>query len=151
MNGKLRLIHSQEESRAPQDNGGIADVLHEIRDEAQRFIQTRFLLLKSELQEKIPNLKIASLIGVVGALLVSTAYLLLTLALVAFAGVLFKDSDFRWVFAFLSVGVLWLILGGICVFIAKREFAVKGLLPRRTMAVLKGDKIWLEREAKTQL
>lgn len=151
MNGKIRLVHSREENTEAHDARGVADVLHEMKEEAQQFVQTRFQLLKSELQEKLPNLKVASMLGVVGALLLYTSYLLLTLALVALVGVLFNGSEYRWVFAFLSVGVLWLILGGLSLFIASREFAVKGLLPKRTIAVLKGDKIWLEREAKTQL
>ena len=133
------------------DLRNISAVLHEMKVEATQFVQTRIALLKAELQEKLPTLTTAAILTAAGALLLATAYLLLTLALVALAAIIFKDSDYRWVFAFLSVGLLWSLTGGVALFSAKREFAVKGLLPRRTLEVLKGDKIWLESEAKSQL
>ena len=129
----------------------ISGVLHDMKDEASRFVQTRFGLLKAELQEKLPTLKIAAILAALGAVLLATAYLLLTEALVAFVAILFKDSTYSWVFAFLSVGLLWVLLGGIALFFARREFALKGIMPRRTVEVLKADKIWLETEAKSQV
>lgn len=132
------------------DIRNISEVLHEMKDEATQFVQTRIALLKGELQEKLPTLTTAAILTAAGALLLATAYLLLTLALVALAAIVFNDSDYRWVFAFLSVGFLWSLTGGVALFSAKRKFAVKGLMPRRTVEVLKGDKIWLESE-KSQL
>ena len=129
----------------------ISATLHEIKDEASQFVQTRFTLLKSELREKLPNLKLAAVLGTAGALFVLTAYLLLTLALVALVAVLFKESDYRWVFALLGIAILWSVAGGIALYFAKREFGPQGIAPRRTFEVLKGDKIWLEKEAKNQL
>jgi uncharacterized membrane protein YqjE len=108
-------------------------------------------MLKSEMQEKLPNLKTAAILGIVGALLLITGYALLTLALVAVVVVLLKDNDYRWVIAFGGVGVLWALFGGVAAYFAKREFAVKGVVPKRTFEVLKGDKIWIEREAKNQI
>lgn len=130
---------------------GVAVVLNEMKDEAKQFVRTRIELLKNELQEKLPNLKIAALLAVGGGVLLGTAYLFLTLALVALVAVTFKDSDYRWAIAFLSVGVFWFILGGVALYFAKGEFELKGLMPSRTIGVLKGDKIWIEREAKNQI
>jgi len=133
------------------DLRNISAVLREMKDEAAQFARTRMALLKAELEEKLPSLKSAAVFSVLAALLLGTAYLLLTGAVVAAAAILFKDSDYRWVFAFLSVGILWSLIGGIAFFLAKRKFAAKGLVPRRTVAVLKGDKIWLETEANNQI
>ena len=133
------------------DLRNISAVLREMKDEAAQFARTRMALLKAELEEKLPSLKSAAVFAVLAALLLGTAYLLLTGAVVVAAAILFKDSDYRWVFAFLSVGILWSLIGGIAFFLAKRKFAAKGLVPRRTVAVLKGDKIWLETEANNQI
>lgn len=133
------------------DLRNISAVLREMKDEAAQFARTRMALLKAELEEKLPSLKSAAVFSVLAALLLGTAYLLLTGAVVVAAAILFKDSDYRWVFAFLSVGILWSLIGGIAFFLAKRKFAAKGLVPRRTVAVLKGDKIWLETEANNQI
>jgi hypothetical protein len=55
------------------------------------------------------------------------------------------------VFGFVGVALLWAIIGGIAAYFAKREFALKGIVPKRTFEVLRGDKIWLQREAKDHL
>ena len=125
----------------------ISATLHEMKDEAARFVRTRVLLLKSELQEKLPHLKVAAVLAVTGSVLLLTTWLLLSSALVAVAAILFRDSEYRWVFAFLSVGVLYAIFGGILLYLARREFAARSLVPERTIDILKGDKIWIQGEA----
>jgi uncharacterized membrane protein YqjE len=149
MNNNVTRI--DERPRVAQIPHNVGAVLHEMKDEASQFVHTRFCLLKSELRDKLPNLRTAAILGIVGGLLGLTAYLLLTATLVALIAVLLRGTDYRWVFALLSVGVLWGIAGGISIYMAKREFELKGLVPKRTLAVLKGDKIWLQREAKNQL
>jgi uncharacterized membrane protein YqjE len=129
----------------------ISATLHEMKEEAVRFLQTRIGLLKSELQEKLPTLKIAALLAGAGALLLGTAWLLFSSALVAAAALLFRESDYRWVFAFLSVTLLYGILGGIALYLAKREFDLKSLAPERTIEVLKGDKLWLQGEINSRV
>lgn len=129
----------------------ISATLHEMKDEAARFVQTRLLLFKSEMQEKLPHLKVAAVLAVAGTLLLLTTWLLFSSALVAVAAVLFKDSDYRWVFAFLSVGLLYALIGGIALYLAKREFAARSLVPERTIDILKGDKIWIQGEANSQV
>jgi uncharacterized membrane protein YqjE len=141
---------SQKTNGTMEELRHLSSVLHEIKDETKDFVQTRFTLLKSELQEKLPNLKIAAVLAAVGALFAVTAYALLTLALVCLVAVAFKGSDFQWTFAFLCVGVLWLLIGGAALYMAKRELALRGLMPKRTFEVLKGDKIWLEHETRNQ-
>jgi cell division protein FtsW (lipid II flippase) len=76
---------------------------------------------------------------------------LITLALVALAAVFIGDTPYRWFFALLGVGVLWTVLSGISLYIAKREFELNRLMPQKTMAVLKGDKLWLQNEARSQI
>jgi len=71
-----------------------------------------------------------------------------TLALVALVFALLPDNAYRWCIAFAAIGALWLILGGIAAYMAKRELEVKGLLPKRTVEVLKEDKMWIQSEVK---
>jgi hypothetical protein len=108
-------------------------------------------MLRTELREKTSTLKTAAVLGATGLLLLSTAYLLITLALVGLVVVAFPNSPYRWFFAFLIVGIFWSIFGGIAAYFAKRELEVRGLLPKRTIEVLKGDKVWVETEVKSQI
>jgi hypothetical protein len=49
------------------------------------------------------------------------------------------------------VGVVWALFGGVAAYFAKRELELKTLAPKRTIEVLKGDKVWLQREVKNQV
>ena len=126
-------------------------IVAEMKEELREFAQTRIEMFKAEVREKTKTLKIAAPLAAVGALLLATAYLLFTMALVGLAVAFFADSPYRWFFAFAIVAVLWTLLGGIAAYFAKREFELKGLMPRKTIKVLKEDKIWIQAEAKNQL
>jgi uncharacterized membrane protein YqjE len=129
----------------------LASTLAEMKIELLDFLDTRIELLKTELQEKGKILKAAAPLGALGALLLATAYLLFTLALVSLVVVAFQDNPYRWFFAFLIVAFAWTVFGGIAVYFAKRELEMNTLLPQRTIEVLKGDKIWIQAEVKNQV
>jgi uncharacterized membrane protein YqjE len=129
----------------------LAEVVGDIKGEIKEFTQTRFQLLKAESQQKWALLKIAALLAAVAVVLLATAYVLLTMGLVAVIAAVFTNSPYRWAFGFFGIAILWAMLGGIAAYFAKREFALKGIVPRRTFAVLRGDKVWLQREAKDHL
>ena len=136
---------------ATTNGRNLASLLAEIKDEIRDFLQTRFTMLKAELQEKFKNLKTALILAVSGILLLTTAYMLLTLALVGLIMAAFPASAYRWFFAFLAVGVLWSIFGAIAAYFAKRELELRGILPKRTIEVLKGDKAWVQTEVRNQI
>lgn len=129
----------------------LAEVVAEIKEEVKDFAQTRIRLFKAETQQKLALLKIAALLAVVAVVMLATAYLFLTVGLAALIAALLVNSAYHWVFGFFGVALLWAVVGGVAAYFAKREFAVKGIVPRRTLEVLKGDKIWIQREAKNQL
>ncbi len=129
----------------------LADLLAEIKNEIRDFLQTRIAMLKTELREKSKNLKTAMVLAVSGLLLLTTAYLLFTLALVGLILAAFPGSVYRWFFAFLAVAVLWTIIGAMAAYFAKRELELRGILPKRTIEVLKGDKVWVQTEVKNQI
>jgi uncharacterized membrane protein YqjE len=127
----------------------LSAVITDIKDELKQFVQTRAEMFKNELQEKMKSLKVALPLAVVGVLLLVTAYFLITFAIVgAIAGAL-HDNPYRWAIGFGAVGLLWALLGGVAAYFAKREFEIKGLTPVKTIGVLKGDKLWMQREAKS--
>lgn len=129
----------------------LAEVMAEIKDEIKDFAQTRIRLFKAESQQKLAILKVAAILAAVAVVMLATAYLLLTVGLAALIAALLTDNPYRWVFGFFGVALLWAVVGGIAAYFAKREFALKGIVPTRTIEVLKGDKIWIQHEAKNQL
>lgn len=137
---------------ADVNNGrSLAAILGEMKDELQEFVQIRIELLKRELQEKISAMKSAIPAALIGGLLLLAAFLLLSVALALLVAVGFGDSPYRWFFGFLIVGVLWAVGGGMGLYMAKRRLTQQGLLPRKTVRVLSGDKVWLQNETRNAL
>ena len=61
----------------------LADIATEMKQELKEFIETRIAIFKTELGEKLAHWKIAAPLAGVGVVLLSTAYMLITLAVVA--------------------------------------------------------------------
>jgi len=129
----------------------MADILAEIKNEFQEFTKTRIELLRLELEEKTRAMKAALPLMAIGILFLSVAFVLFSFALVGLVSVAFAGNDYRWFFAFLIIGFLWSIFGGIAALVAKQQLSAKGVMPRKTIQVLNNDKAWLRREAKNIL
>lgn len=123
-----------------------ATILADTKEELRQFIQTRLTLLKAELQEKSKLLKLALPLAAIGVVFLATAYLLFTLGLVGLVATFLPDNPYRWCLAFVSVGVVWTLIGGITGYFAWREIQLKQLAPKRTIDVLKEDKVWIQAE-----
>ncbi len=145
--------HSAYEHNAAYEHNGknLTRLLTEMKEELVEFVTTRFVIFKTEMQEKVRTLKTAAPLGIAAAVLLLTAYLLFTLAIVGLLVAAFASNPYRWFFAFLAVAVAWTILGGMAAYLAKRELEIKGLMPKRTIEILKGDKLWMQAEVKNQL
>lgn len=129
----------------------LASVIAEIKDELKEFAGTRITMLKTEISENAKRLKIAIPLAALAAIFLLTTYLMITAAVVCLVAALIAHTDFHWVFAFIIMAVLWGILGGTCAFLAKRELELRRILPGKTIGILKGDKVWLEKEARNEI
>jgi uncharacterized membrane protein YqjE len=129
----------------------LAEVVGDIKDELKEFIQTRSQMLKAEMKEKISNWKTGAVLAAIGLVFLSTAYLFLSLALVGLVVVAFWGSPYAWFLGFLIVGIFWGLMGGILAFLAVQQFRAQGVAPKKTIEVLKEDKIWLQNEIGNQV
>jgi uncharacterized membrane protein YqjE len=118
--------------------------LQEIKNEIKEFIQTRLDLLKGEMQEKVSAYKVALPMAVIGALMLATAWLLITGAIVAAI-----QLALGWPAAFAIVGGAYLVCGIFAGWLAYKEVTAQSMKPERTLQVLKQDQIWIEQEAKS--
>jgi len=124
----------------------LAAVVSEAKEDLIAFLDTRLQMLRSEIQEKLSALKLSVPMLVMAALLGWAGFMLLSIALVAAIA-----SAIGWGWAFLIVGVVYLLTAGTMGFIAYRELSQVGMAPKRTINVLKQDKAWLASETRTQL
>ncbi len=129
----------------------LAGVVAEMKDELKEFINTRIAMLKSELKEKASAWKLALPSIIVGLVLMATAWLLLTAAIVAAIYVAFAGNPWAAAIAFAIVFVAYAVVGGIAVSFGIRDLKENGVIPKRTLRVLKDDQVWLANEARVQL
>jgi|SRR5579862_936256 len=137
-----------QESKPSSANGdrNLASIVSEIRDEVRTLLTTRIEMLKSEVRESGAAIKAGVPIAVLAAVLLGTGYLLFTLAVVGLVAVAFAGSPYRWFFSFLIVGFVWFCTGGMATLFALHRFRQHGLFPKKTVEVLKADKVWIQNE-----
>lgn len=129
----------------------LAAILSEMKIELQEFVLTRIELFQSELKEKAATLKSAIPLALIGALFLSTAFVIFSFALVALVAAEFGDNPYRFFFGALAVCALWSICGGIALYTVKRRLTKQGMVPQKTIDVLSGDKVWLQDETRNAL
>ena len=128
----------------------VREILTEMKAEFAEFVETRIAMLRTELGGSVRLAKVAIPLMGVAVLLLGTACLLLTGALVGLVVAAFPHSLYRWFFACLIVGLVWAIIGVAAGYFAKRKFQAQSIMPRRTLQVLKGDKLWIESEVRNR-
>jgi hypothetical protein len=88
---------------------------------------------------------------VIGIVLLWTAWLLVTAAIVAAIYVAFRGNPWAMFAACAIVGLAYLVMGGLAVMIAVRGAKEAGVVPTRTLRVLKDDQLWISNEARARL
>jgi VIT1/CCC1 family predicted Fe2+/Mn2+ transporter len=136
---------------AVENNRSLAEVIVEVKGEIKDFAQTRFDMLRSELQERRRTWKTALPTIAVGVVLLATAWFVLTAALIAVLAAAFYPSRFAYFFSCLIVGLLYAIAGAIMAGLAVRTLKERGLVPQRTIKVLREDAAWMQTEARSHV
>ncbi len=135
---------------AAENGRTVAGAIHEVRDELKDFVQTRIDMLRNELRDRVRAWKLALPTMVVGLVLLATAWFVLTAALIAVIAAGFYPNRFAYFFAFLIVGVAYALAGAVCAAFAVRQLKEQGLVPHRTLKILRDDANWLQTEARSQ-
>jgi uncharacterized membrane protein YqjE len=128
-----------------QDRSFVA-IVTEMKDELKQFIQTRVQMLKAEMHQKLPSIVSALLLVFLGILLLATAWLLLSAALVAFVAIILMPNPYAWIFGLLIVTAAWIIAGLWLLLRGVKMANPKLLIPQKTIGIFKDDKLWLEEE-----
>jgi uncharacterized membrane protein YqjE len=126
----------------------LAAILSDMKSELQEFARTRIELLRREIREKTSALKAALPLAIAGSLLLSTAFLMLSLALAALIATAFGDNPYRWFFGCLAIAIVWAIGGASCLYAMKQRLSKQSMVPEKTVRVLSGDKLWIQNEVR---
>jgi hypothetical protein len=109
----------------------LADVLGGLKEQAGELVATRLQMLISEMVESYISSKKVLIYGLLASMLLATAHLLLTLALVGLIAAPFWNNPYVWFIAFLLAGLLWSI--GETLFAIAAKAAFQGLIPRERL------------------
>jgi VIT1/CCC1 family predicted Fe2+/Mn2+ transporter len=132
----------------PTRNRPISATVNEAKEEFKRFAETRIAMLQSEMKEKTSTLKASAPMMTVGGLLAITGFWVLTAALICLVWVIFTPSAYAMFLACLIVGAIYAIAGFAALMLGYQNIRRNGVMPNRTIKVLKEDKIWLQSEAR---
>lgn len=126
----------------------LVELITEIRDELKLFLNTRLQMIRSELHENLTAAKVIVPMVAIVAVLLGTAFLLFSAALVVLVASAFAGDTYAWFYGLIIISFLWMVLGAVTAFFAYNEFRAKGIFPKRTIEVLKADKDWIQSEAR---
>ncbi len=129
----------------------VGEVMYEFREDLKDFVTTRIQMLRSELSEKIGAWKVALPAIAIGIILLATAFLLFTAALVNAIALAFAGQPWGFALSFFIVFAIYALAGGLLLSYGVRTAKAGGIAPQKTIRVLKEDQIWLKTEARTQL
>ena len=121
-------------------------VLLEMKDEVVELVQTRISMLKRELVDNLAALKVGGTLALLSLSALGAAFVILNLAAVAVLAVWFLPSPYHWFYGLAIVGGAWLAVGLLLAYFAMNEFRTKGVVPMKTIHVLKADRDWLQME-----
>jgi len=127
----------------------LGSIIDEIKGEAQDFFNTRVQLVKAEFHDALGAVKVALPLALIAISLFWTGFMLFTVAALVLVAWAFAGHAYAWFVAPVIVGFLWICLGGIAAFFAYNVIRSRGRFPRRTVEVLKADKMWLQAEARS--
>lgn len=124
----------------------LATTLAETKDEIKEFIETRIQLLRSEVVEKLRIWKYSVPLLLLAGGLLLIGWIVLTFAIVALVRAWFLPSEYAWLWAGLIIAAIYIISGGAIGWFAYGELRATGIIPKRTLEVLKQDQTWAENE-----
>ncbi|MEP6818253.1 MAG: phage holin family protein [bacterium] len=119
-------------------------------DDVVQLFDTKVSLLKVEIKEEASEYARSGIMIGVGGIIAAIGFALLNVALAFGISTLLASADLsqpaKYAIGFLSAGVLYLVIGAIIVSVMKNRLAKQSLVPDRTVAELRKDKLWLKNE-----
>jgi uncharacterized membrane protein YqjE len=126
--------------------GSVSDAVVEIVNEVKQFVRTRYQMLRMEVKENMATWRRVAVLGALALVLLITAWLLFSLALVAVIAAAFYPSPYGWFLGFIIMTVVWGAGAGILALLAKHEMKAQDMYPKQTMETLKEDQVWVQNE-----
>jgi uncharacterized membrane protein YqjE len=134
-----------------QNGKSVSEVLYEFKSELLEFLITRFQMLRSELKQKIDGWKVGLPALIIGLLMLVMTFVLFTVLLIAVIAMPFNGQPWGYALSFAIVTVIYGASGAAFTLFGWRKIKESGIVPERTIKVLKQDGIWIHSEARIEI
>jgi len=148
MNGPVVANGAPGRDHTGNQHRSLGVIVAEIRDELKSFLCTRVEMIRSELDESLAAARLGVPLIVLALLLGAVGFLLLSIAVAVLVAGAFAGNPYAWFLGFLSVGFLWTLFAVVAAFFAYNPLRKR--FPKRTLEVVKADKMWLQSEVRSQ-
>jgi hypothetical protein len=148
MNGPVATSGAPGWDHTGNQHRSLGVIVAEIRDELKSFVHTRVEMIRSELDESLAAARVGVPLMVLVLLLGAVGFLLLSVAVAVLVAGAFAGNPYAWFLGFLIVGLSWTLFAAVAAFFAYNAFRKR--FPKRTLEVLRADKMWLQSEVRSQ-
>ena len=132
-----------------RDTHDLPSLFERLAEDLAKLLDQKVTLLKIEIKEDVDAYIRGSIAILAGAVVATVGFALLNVALAFGITALLSSLDIsqpaKYALGFVITGVVYLVLGGIVIVLAKNRLARQGLIPRRTVNELEKDKEWIQK------
>lgn len=134
-----------------QNGRSVAEVLREFQEEMKEFFVTRVQILRAEMIQKMGGWKAGVPTLLIGLAFLAMTFVVFTGLLVAVIGLVFNSTGWGYALSFAIVTVIYSATGAVLALYGVKKIRQAGVVPERTIKVLKQDGVWIQSEARSQL
>ena len=133
-----------------RDSHDLPSLFERLAADLAKLFDQKVTLLKIEVKEDVAAYIRGSIAILAGAVVATVGFALLNVALAfgitALLATINVSQPAKYGLGFVITGVIYLVLGGIVIVVAKSRLARQRLVPIRTVHELKKDKEWIQKE-----
>lgn len=138
------------DTTAERQNQTLPALFGRLTDELTQLLNAKLDLLKMELKEEAKAYGAGAVLIVAGAVIAIVGFALFNVAIAFLISLLFNATDWspaaKYAVGFTIAALLYLVIGGIIIVVAKKRLAKQSIVPRRSAMELKRDKEWLKEQ-----
>jgi len=132
-----------------RQNESLPSLFARLTDELTRLFDAKLELLKAEIKQEVRAYGLGAVLIVIGVVVATIGFALLNVAIAFLISMLFDGTHWsptaRYGLGFIITALLYLVIGGIIIIVAKNRLAKERVAPK-SVAELRRDKEFLKQE-----
>jgi uncharacterized membrane protein YqjE len=129
------------------DMEGLPALIGRLGDDVVTLLDTKLSLAKVELKEDAAVYAKSGALMAAGAVVAGVGFALVNVAIAFFVSKLFSfDQPTNYALGFIITGLVYLVIGGILIYVMKNRMTARSPVPERSVEELRKDKQWLKND-----